>query len=52
MMQNMSYMCIYVSSTGINILFSNLTRGKNTLKTLGNNSVTQVRIVTSLKCEI
>lgn len=50
-MQNMSYISIYVSSTDSNISFSSLIQGKNTLKTLRNNSVTQVGVVTSLKCE-
>lgn len=47
----MSYISIYVSSTDSNISFSSLIQGKNTLKTLRNNSVTQVGVVTSLKCE-
>lgn len=36
----MSYTSIYVSSTDIKILFSNLIHGKNTLKTLQNNCYT------------
>lgn len=47
----MSYISIYVSSTDSNIPFCSFIQGKNTLKTLRNNSVTQVGIVTSLKCE-
>ena len=50
-MQNMNYIPVHVSFTDLKVIFSSVWSLESTHKTLQNNSLTQVGIITLMKYE-